>query len=234
MGKKLTDIELEIRSKEEKFYRFLTEVLDQDILNFINILSKKTHVYLFSGIIRNYFLNNYLVRDVDLVVESDEEIDQLLKGQNYQINSFGGYKISIGKKTLDIWSLDKTWALKKEPKLFTSDLETHIPRTAFFNFSAIIYSLNRKKFIFTQDFLKFLSSKTLNYVYKPNLNHELCIVNTLYYSEKYKLKISKKLSNLISLWHSTGNKQYSNTQLNHFGEILYDDKTIEKWLKILN
>ena len=230
MGRKLSNIEKEIRSKEETFFRFLKEALEGELFDFIETLSQKTKVYVFSGIIRNYFLHNYLVRDVDLVVESDNEIQQILTNVDYRINSFGGFKIRIGNKNVDLWRINKTWALNHQQLVLDLDLERFIPSTAFFNFSAVVYSINDRRFIYKKDFLSFLSTKTIDYVYAPNANESLCVVNTLYYSDKYNLKIGNKLQKLIMDWHKTGNKSYKDIQMKHFGKIIYPDNLIENRL----
>ncbi|MFY0600474.1 MAG: hypothetical protein JXR03_12455 [Cyclobacteriaceae bacterium] len=229
MGKKLADIEREIRSKEERFFDYFKNVLEGELFDFLELLSTTTKVFVFSGIIRNYFLHNYLVRDVDIVVESDDKIEEILQNVDFRKNSFGGYKISLSGKNLDLWRMDKTWAVYREDHQITMnlDLERIIPETAFFNFSAIIYSLNSHKFLYKKDFVKFLKTKTIDYVYKPNANPSLCVVNTLYYSDKYDLKISERLSELIFQWHESGDRKYGEVQLKHFGKEIYTDEKID-------
>lgn len=230
MGKKLSNIEKEIRSKEENFFRYLREALEGELFDFIETLAERTKVYVFSGIIRNYFLHNYLVRDVDLVVESDDEIQMLLNDVDYRINSFGGFKIQIGRKNVDLWRIDKTWALNHQQLVLDLDLEKFIPSTAFFNFSAVVYSINERRFIYKKEFLSFLSTKTIDYVYAPNANESLCVVNTLYYSDKYHLKIGNKLQKLIVDWHKSSDKNYEDVQLKHFGKIIYPNDLIDSRL----
>lgn len=227
MAKKLSEIESIIKSKENHFFNFLEEILDKDVFNFIESLSMNTNVYLFSGIIRNYFLNNLVIRDVDIVIESDEEIQLLLDKYEYRRNSFGGYKIIINNMVIDVWRIDRTWAINNHQTILNFDLDKYIPHTAFFNFSAIIYSINRKKFIYTIHFLRFLRDKKMDIVYVPNANYHLCVVNCFYYSDKYNLKISKKLGETIIKIFLRIDKNYNEVQEKHFGEILYNNVEIE-------
>tara|TARA_R110001606_G_scaffold171842_1_gene317756 strand:+ start:104007 stop:104723 length:717 start_codon:yes stop_codon:yes gene_type:complete len=228
VGKRLSDIKVEIKVKEEKFFNYFKEVLEGEMFDFLEQLSSTTKVFVFSGIIRNYFLHNYLVRDVDIVVESDDRIEEILRGVNHKKNSFGGYKIFLGGKNLDLWRMDKTWAVyrKNQQTMINLELEKIIPETAFFNFSAIIYSLNNRKFFYTKDFLRFLKNRTIDYVYEPNANPGLCVVNTFYYSDRYNLKVSERLSELIFMWHENGNKNYKELQIQHFGKQIYSDEQI--------
>ena len=95
MGKKLADIKKEIESKTEVFDDYFYSKISPSVSSFINLLKRDTQVFLFSGIIRDFFVkrtNEF--RDVDLVIEN-ELTEELLTGLNYQKNSFGGYKINI-------------------------------------------------------------------------------------------------------------------------------------------
>lgn len=234
MAKKLSEIKELIESREIPFYHFLEEVIDTNVFNFIELMSQKTNVYLFSGIIRNYFLKNSIIRDVDIVIESDDKIQSLIKKYEYRINSFGGYKVMINDMEIDIWRMDKTWAINYHQTILNFDLDKYIPNTAFFNFSAIIYSINKKEFIYTKHFLRFLRDKKMDVVYIPNANYHLCVVNSFYYSDKYNLKFSKHLSEIIKKIHSRIDKDYSSVQKKHFGEILYKNLEIEERLEKLN
>ncbi|WP_154402469.1 hypothetical protein [Mucilaginibacter endophyticus] len=191
-------------------------------------ISANTDVYIFSGIIRNYFLNIYRKRDVDVVL--GQEIDIFKEFQNFSIrkNSFGGYKIMFPSGPLDLWFIKDTWAFQHSQKTLEFHLEKKIPDTAFFNFSSIIYSLNKQKFYYTEHFVKFLKNKQLDYVYDKNPNYSLCIINTLYYAEKYNLEISKRLLTFITNLYTKNKYNYQTTQIKHFGEIIYTDEQIEQ------
>jgi hypothetical protein len=205
--------------------------LNQPVFTSITELSERTGVFIFSGIIRNYFLGYGEARDVDIVLTDEVDIAQIFKNYEIKKNSFGGFKISVDNTTIDIWYLKNTWAIQREPTLF--ELEDRIPYTAFFNFSAIVYSFNEKKFIYSKDFIRFLRDKRMDVVYVPNANYDLCIVNTIYYSEKYKLKISDKLKKMVKGLHKRSRKRYAAVQKKHFGEVLYSDREIDKMIKSL-
>ena len=77
-------------------------------------------------------------------------------------------------------------------------------------------------------FLRFLRDKKMDVVYKPNANYPLCVINTLYYSEKYNLKINENLKDYILFLHSKNNFDYENAQMKHFGKIIYTYEEIVK------
>ncbi|MEP1085212.1 hypothetical protein [Algoriphagus sp.] len=229
MVKKYNKISEEVDSKASKFLRYLEDALEGEAFDFIKGLTLETNVYLFSGIIRNYFLHNYLIRDVDLVVGTSVDIPKILKDSTFSVNSFGGYKFELGSKKFDLWVVENTWALNVEKKIDWK-LFSYLPKSVFFNFSSIIYSINDKKFYYTEDFLKFLKTREIDYVFRENLKKDLCIVNSIYYSEKYSLTISPRLYRLINRWQKKYKFDLEKAQLKHFGEVLYSQGYLEKKL----
>lgn len=236
MAKKLSDILLDIDSKAKPFRTYLEMALDEQILSFLNLLSTEGNVYFFSGVIRNYFLKIYTIRDLDIVLDGNIQIEERLKDYEYRKNSFGGYKVIIAGKNIDIWFLENTWALNYQ-KNINHDLEKYIPLTAFFNFSSIVFSFNENKFYASKHFCRFLKNPKIDLVYSPNANQALCVINSLYYSEKLNISISEKLrKHLIYLYKQlkTSNVNYEKPQLKHFGEILYSQETIDGWINKLS
>ncbi|TDQ18248.1 hypothetical protein DFQ04_0046 [Algoriphagus boseongensis] len=233
MVRKYRKISEEVDSKAFKFYRYLEDALEGEAFDFIKSLTLETNVYLFSGIIRNYFLHNYLIRDVDLVVGNSVDLSKILKENTYSVNSFGGYKFNLGAKKFDLWLVENTWALNIEKRIEWK-LFSYLPKSVFFNFSSIIYSINDKKFYYTEDFLKFLKTREIDYVFRENLKKDLCIVNSIYYSEKYNLKISPRLYRLINTWQKKYKFDLEETQIKHFEKVLYSKKYIETKLEMGN
>lgn len=228
MAKKLADIRVEVESSADKFYEYLGKVLDKDTISIVYNISKLTNLYIFSGVIRNFFLNVHEIRDFDIVLEKEIDVKQFFKASKIKENSFGGYKIQIGKTRIDLWYLRNTWAIKQYGRPFDIPLEKYIPYTAFFNFSAIVFSFNEKKFYCHDAFLAFIRDKKINYLYEPNANTTLCIVNTLYYSDKYNLQIDNKLKRYVIRMFKSGERDYEVVQKKHFGKIIYPDKDILK------
>jgi hypothetical protein len=220
VAKKLSDIESIVTSQNELFWDFLEKTLANDVFDFLNSLRQQTEVYLFSGVIRNYFLKNYSIRDLDLVIKSESNLQELFSKYEHRRNSFGGYKFSIGDLEIDLWSIDKTWAFKNHQMILGFELDKYMPLTAFFNFSSIIYSTNEKKFIYSKYFLTFLRDREIDVVYEPNANYQLCVVNSFYYADRYKLKISDNLKKLIIRLYHREPKDYQEIQKKHFGQIL--------------
>lgn len=230
MAKKLNEIEKLVESKSADFYKYLQNSIPYSLMNIISSISQETNVYLFSGLIRNYFLGVYDYRDIDLVLESAVDVKNYFKNYNIQINSYGGYKIAFDDIPVDIWFAKDSWAYKVQ-KVFDFDLAKFIFQTAYFNFSAIIFSLNEKKFYYSKHFLRFLQNKKIDVVFPINKNYDLCLINAIYYSEKYNLKISDYLTNKMVKYYQNQSNDFDSIQKEHFGYIKYDFKYIDDFIK---
>lgn len=226
MGKKLSDIKELIEASRFAFYEYLLQTEDKMVMNLIHDISSQTRVFIFSGVIRNFFLGEKNNRDIDIILEKEIDIPAIFVGAEIKRNSFGGYKIVCNNTTIDLWYLENTWAFKNEP-LLNFDLEIRVPGTAFFNFSSIIFSFNDKCFYYDNEFVKFLRDQEIDVVNTKNPNYKLCVVNTFYYSDKYQLKIKKRLKAFIVDLYQKLDKDYTEVQLKHFGKIMYPNEIIE-------
>ncbi|AIL47808.1 N-6 DNA methylase [Elizabethkingia anophelis] len=233
MDKELTSIEIDQKAKY--FWKYLESISQEEVIKFIEQLSAFSHVFIFSGIIRNFFLDvKENARDIDIVYQGDDnELYAFLENYKYTINSFNGYKVVFGSFTVDLWKLDSTWAIKNsklEIELFNQYV---LPDSTFFNFSSIIYDYFNEKFIYTDKFIEFVNSKTLDLVLEENPLPQLCIINTLYYKEKFGLKISEELKLFCVTNFKKFNKEdYDIIQLKHFNEIKYSYLFIEEHVEI--
>lgn len=220
------DIDYFIQSQAPSFFLFIRDyVLNKDAWSVLNIISKQTKVYVFSGIIRNFFLGYPEVRDFDIVVSKNRISipKEYISSVHVEKNSFGGRKYLIGNLKIDFWFLQDTWGIKEEKKKANVNA---LINSAFFNFSAVAYDFNNQKFIYSEDFRKFLSLKVLDVVYDKNPNVPLCIVNTLYYSKQYELPLGTKLAMWI-VEHYQPEFDYGSVQEHHWGKVVYCNEVIE-------
>lgn len=208
-----------IQSKKNEYEKYLNSRLNPQAFLFLNDLSFITDVLIFSGITRDFFLNKYLdIRDLDLVVYNyDERLDVFCRKFKYSLNSFGGYKIDIDGFQIDLWKLEDTWAIRnaKVPRQLFNDYL--LPQTSFFNFSSIVYDYSKKNFIFSHDFLTFLSNKKIDLVLEDNPQPQLCIVNAIYYKNKLNLELAYNLKRYIVMNFDRYTKEdYRYIQIKHF------------------
>ena len=87
----------EIDGQAPFFKHYLRESLGHEACVLLENIAAITDVYIFSGIIRNFFLGEPYYRDLDIVVKDCSEITKLLEyNDNIYItrNHFGGLKIN--------------------------------------------------------------------------------------------------------------------------------------------
>ena len=223
------------RFNSDNFVAYLNSRLGIKILEFLTELSQFSEVLVFSGVIRNFFLN-YCgnIRDFDLVVNGDEAvIENFLKKHTSTKNSFGGYKITIDSFKIDIWHIDKTWAYSNyrvDQQLFK---DYNLPNTAFFNFSSVVFDYNHSNFIVSPNFKNFLDTKEIDLVLEDNPLPQLCIINTIYYKQKFRLNISQNLKNYcLKHFNEFEEQDYQNIQIKHFNEIKYDYSFLKTYMQI--
>lgn len=229
MDSKYHNIAKEIDSQSKAFGIYLRDfLLGKEIWEKLMEISSQSEVYIFSGVIRNFLLGYIENRDLDIVIRHIKDIKlsrDLFSLLAIKKNSFGGYKIRIDNLTIDVWGLEDTWGIVKERKAPTPQ---ELIKTAFFNFSAIVYDVTNSRFIYSDDFCRFMKTKVLDVVYPVNPNIPLCIVSTLYYIEKYNLWLSYKLCRWIAE-HYKRNLDFVSAQKRHFGKPQFTNEEIEQF-----
>lgn len=239
MDKELVKIQNRI-GQLEGIFSSLFFAYNERLSDFINLIKSDNEVYLFSGIIRDFFLQGDVVddllveiRDVDLVVRNN--VDLTRYNYPFRKNSFGGYKLKIDNIDVDLWLIKDTWGLKnrKSPQLFLQEMETlGLLESTFFNASSVLFDLNNFNFIVDEPFLKFLRGRTLDIVLEDNPYPELCVANSIHYVVTKNLKLSKKLREYVRKYNTENRNDWSDllrVQERHFGRILYDQKFLENW-----
>lgn len=235
MAKKLADIEKYISNESEMFYNHLVSITDSTVTDIIYTLIEHTNVFLFSGIIRDFFLdpNKKDFRDIDLIIEDDLEIELIFSNLDIKKNSFGGYKFQIQNVTIDLWVIRKTWGLNNGQLSFEFDILNKLPKTTFFNFSSILFHINEKDFIIGRDFLRFLRDKRIEIVSELNPYPELCIVNSFYYKEKLNLPFGNKLKDYLLYTFESNITKLDSIQIKHFKYIKYSLEDLKIQIKEL-
>lgn len=221
------------KADETSFFQYLHQhVLDDNTQKLLKFIQQQSTIYIFSGIIRDYFINRHKKpRDIDIVLSHKIDLQSLYSNFEDIIsitkNSFGGTKILINNMHIDIWTLEDTWGLIQK-KLAPSPY--NLAQTAFFNFSAIVYSLNEKKFYTHPCFNRFLSDRCIDILYDENPNIPLCIVNTLFYKDQLNMKLSRNLQTWF-IEHYNISDDYERVQIIHWGELIYNKKHLYSFYK---
>lgn len=216
----------DILNKATDFRKYLLKLDIPDLENW----SRKCNVYIYSGIIRDFFLGNTRkIRDIDIVLDCDSIAD-VIHNESINYNRFGGLKLHKNHMSIDVWLLKDTWGIKRK-KLEASP--ESLLETAFYNFSTIVYHYNTNSFIFKEDFLSFINNNMLDCVYEENPLPELCIINTMYYQNKFKLKISENLRLWILSHSKSVTIDYLDIQRSHFGKVIFTEAHIDDYINKL-
>lgn len=226
-----------INAQAKAFELFLrTQIFDVKSWRVIQDITKAGELYIFSGIIRDFLTGEYSgFRDIDFVFTENKHFYRLMnilaqKGiVDLQYNQFGGLKITYNNFHIDVWRIQDTWGIKNEKKAASAD---SLVDSAFFNFQAIVYSLHQRRFIFHDDFCKFLKTRVMDVVYDKNPNVALCVVNVCHYWALYNYGISKNLVSWLKI-HYRKNVDLLLAQQRHFGRILYTLEYIDKFMNHL-
>lgn len=227
MDKRFEDIQLQIDQQSQGFLLYLkTFVLDETTWDILQIVAQQTYIYVFSGVIRNYLLGFHSNRDIDFVVVNLDHVHippSYKQYIRYRKNSFGGYKLSVNNLTIDVWDIRKSWAMLVNRNLRPTPYT--LIKTVFFNFSAIVYDVRRRRFIYDDAFLSFYSTRIMDVVNEINPNPALCIVSTMHYASTYGLGMNVHLCRWI-VEHNYPHLNYELAQLNHYHTIIYSNDKV--------
>ena len=230
---------LNMKEMESKFAGYVDTCLFSTTKKkeFINKLLSSGDVYIFGGVIRDFFLDSNGSmqdhRDIDLVsTGSISNIENYLLPLTIRKTRFGGYALRLEEKHIDLWELKRTWAIEHQPR-FEFILDEVLPATSFFNITAIVFSLEKKKFFYRKEFEKGIGKRTLDIVYEPNPFPELCIVKSIEYIRKYGLTISQKLRRYILKNIERVSNKLIPIQLSHYGRVWYDEATIKQFFEVI-
>lgn len=216
-----------IEGRASLFYNYLDEdVLGNHAVRLMKAVASQTDVYIFSGVIRNFLLGFTENRDVDVVIVNIKSLSlskEMLEGCKIRRNSFGGFKIMIENLTIDAWGIESTWGLLLKNMRLTPN---SLIRTAFFNFSAIAYDYNKKRFYYGDEVCHFLRTRAIDVVFPENPNKALCILNTIYYAKKYKFPIAYSLCKWI-FQNYEESMPFDDVMQKHFsGNVITDDQRV--------
>lgn len=222
-----------INKKNKKFYKYLRKrILGAEYSSYLDGIAKDTDVYIFSGVIRDFFIHRTEKRDLDLVVIDFKEgfLDDFKANSRFKsiiTNKFGGIKLVMDDLTIDIWRLRDTWGIKR--KHLNDKDASLLPETVFFNFSSIVFDYNNVEFLNYKLFENFLESKTMDVVFSHNIDDVCCIVSTLHYQRDYEFGVSKKLARWLRDKYNP-KMDFEGVQIRRFGEIEFSSEEIKEFI----
>ena len=235
--KEISKIRAYINSRALDFYDYLRVfVIDDRSFEILERISDESEVFILCGIIRDFFLNRLgSSRDFDFVFRHPLRMNRLYweyiheTSAEIRINSFNGIKLLANNRiNVDFWQLDNTWGIHN--RKIDVPTPNDLIDSVFFNFSAVTYDLNNRKFIFNEHFARFIQTQIIDIVYEENPNIPLCLFNLYYYPHTLGLKISDKARYWIGS-HLNDTINFDKVQIKHLDKIIYQQNEIMTYLK---
>lgn len=221
-----------IQAQAQSYKLYIDGILEHNQLKgLIDWVSGQVPTFVFSGITRNFLLGYLNNRDIDFVVIDSPRLHipiSQLRDVTILKNKFDGYKLLTQHLTIDVWDVEKTWGIVQEGMRGTAH---SLMNTAFFNFSAIVYDYNKGRFYISDEFCEFYKTHVMEVVYEKNPRIATCVVNSLYYADKYEFVIGKSLRKWVAK-HFNANLDFKSAQESRFGSVLYSDGIIKAFVKI--
>lgn len=226
-----SDIRQTINSQALSFGLYIDHRIRQaGISHLFHYVAERGDVYVFSGIIRNFLLGYLENRDIDFVISIHETLNipiGFLRGTTITKNKFGGVKIQKNGFSIDVWNIDSTWSVDARKGISSPH---SLLKTAFFNFSSIVYDYHKKRFIYDNSFCRFKEKNIVDVVNVDNPFPSACVVSTLHYAATYEFEIGDKLRRWI-VKHYDKSADFVNIQKRRYGTVLYDHSTIDEFVK---
>ena len=225
------DIQREIQSQASAFKQYIDGIFAEcGASGFIDYVSSRTDIYIFSGVIRNYLKGYREFRDIDFVTKESIDIsERMLQGHSAVKNKFGGMKLRFNDVTIDVWSMDATWGMMQQKKRrYTPNT---LISTAFFNSSAIAFDYRRGRFVISDDFCNFYRNDIIDVVFPDNPIIGSCIINTMYYKNRFGCRIGKRLQKWI-VNHYDAHYDFESVQNSRYGRVLYEDSIIKSFVEL--
>lgn len=215
-----------IQAQAASFGLYVDGILAENKVNeLVKCVSDQVSLYVFSGIIRNFLLGYLNNRDIDFVAVDTYKVNiplSLLRNMSFRKNKFNGYKLTYKGLTIDWWDIERTWGILQEGMKGTI---YSLLNTAFFNFSAIAYDYNKRRFMISDDFCKFYSTHTMEIVYAKNPRIDTCIINALYYADNYEFTIGNSLRKWVVKNYGQ-NLDFEKAQMSRFQKVIYSNEMI--------
>lgn len=192
------------------FMKYLNNaIINHNALDVVDLLINNfQEVYIFSGIIRNFFIgaDENLTDDLDIVVQNntleptDKIICDLIRDYNLRVydiecikssSSYSKIRIYLNPSyKLDVWDIEKSLGFNKDLPISERNA-SKLPSSAFLNSQAIIFDLKKKCFIYDKNFVEFIHNRQISIIGSNPLNNSYMFKKIIKYFNIYNLSLSK-------------------------------------------
>ena len=152
------------------------------------------------GMLRDLCLsgNKEFDSDVDFVIQpaSISQFERIMNLQGASRNRFGGYGLRLGRWKVDVWPLERTWAAVNH-HIDLSSLDD-LTQVTFFNWDAIVYSLETREITTRQGYFDGLQDRFLEINLEPNPNPLGNAVRAIRYVCRWQAGLGPRLANHVA------------------------------------
>lgn len=218
------------RSIENCGTRIVTPM--SSIANFLDFLHASLptgDLYLFGGILRDlalYGVDNFS-SDIDLVVESDwTDVTRYLESRGATRNRFGGLRLHVDDRPIDIWNAQETWAIREG--LVTYRGIGSLTKTTILNWDAILLNWRTHQVICDRNYFRQLNNGVLDIVLTENPNPLGAVVRAFRHMCLHEAKVLTVTA--ARFLHRSANKYSRETiiesEISSYGESVIDPSVL--------
>ncbi|WP_130732904.1 hypothetical protein [Komagataeibacter xylinus] len=160
--------------------RYLWESRDPKAVAFKNFyrehLRQFSRTAIIGGLVRDFAINGRygFKSDIDIVIDDDNyAVSKFAQEIGASGNKYGGFSVRNNCVKIDFWSLSSTWTAKNA-NIPVNSIEDVINAT-FFDWDSIVYLIEEKKIICTENYIKKITEKEIDIVVEktPSKNGNL-------------------------------------------------------------
>lgn len=178
-------------------------------------------VILIGGAIRDIILKKTNPRDLDLIIDTDQDLEPIMREfKNYKKNRFGGFKLEFDDIEIDLWSIENHWAFKN--KILETKID-NLKYSTFLNFDSLWYNVTKKSKEY-DIFNQCLKSNVIDITLEEsniqlNPTKAINIVRMLNIKNEWELEFSVKSKTYIKDWVKKNNNyldELYKAQIRHY------------------
>lgn len=196
--------------------------------DFIELISKSSpysDIYLFGGILRDIamFGKKGFCSDIDIVIDGNwEDCFNIISNLGLTPNKFGGYRLTVAGRPIDIWHAKDTWAVARG---FVKYESIHsLTKTTILNWDAILMNWRSREVICDSSYLESLERKKMDIVLLHNPNPKGAAVRVF---RHLCLKDARSITQSTALYLINTTKQFSLHELKEYELYSYSNTFIE-------
>ncbi len=174
-------------------------------------------------------------RDVDIVLAQDRIIEVKSELAEYveRVTRFGGLHLSLYGWDVDVWSLEQTWAFRKDDQF--DDTFADLPKTTFLDVDAVAVPISESSsHVHEHGFFDAICARTVGLNYRPNPYPALCVVRALDIARRLDFSLNAELvSYILETVQEQSTSALVEAQESHFGTIRLSPSTLNQMIRTL-